>query len=230
VIISQQFDIFLNGQAQLQDSIKIIALHPRHQPFDREDCRTAQAGGRQSRQLDCPQHQTHPQRYLAPHSGKILKDETPLETLKLSDGETFHAVIKQPEGTKPAASSAPSSNPTSNPQGTGATGSEQPNAGLGGMGGFGGMGGMGGLGGMGGMGGLGGMGGMGGLGGMDPQMMANMMDMVTPEMMEQMVNSNPMLKQMADSNPQVKAMISNPQMMKEMLRNMSNYFSTQIPQ
>jgi len=72
------------------------------------------------------------------------------------------------------------------------------------------------------------MGGAGGLGGMDPQMMANMMDMVTPEMMEQMVNSNPMLKQMADSNPQVKDMISNPQMMKEMLRNMSKYSSIQI--
>jgi hypothetical protein len=26
--------------------------------------------------------------------GKILKDETPLETLKLVDGETFHVVIK----------------------------------------------------------------------------------------------------------------------------------------
>ena len=66
-------------------------------------------------------------------------------------------------------------------------------------------------------------GGMGGMGNnMDPQMMANMMDMITPEMMQQMVESNPMLKQMSESNPQVKAMISNPQMMKAMLQNMSN--------
>ena len=58
---------------------------------------------------------------------------------------------------------------------------------------------------------------------MDPQQMAGMMDMITPEMMEQMVNSNPMLKQMADSNPQMKAMISNPQMMKQMIQGMSKF-------
>ena len=73
-----------------------------------------------------------------------------------------------------------------------------------------------------------GMGGMGGMGGMDPQMMAGVFDMMTPEMMQQMIESNPMLKQMADSNPQVKAMLNNPQLMKQMLQNISNTFSIQL--
>jgi ubiquilin len=64
------------------------------------------------------------------------------------------------------------------------------------MGGFGGLGGMGGFGGMGGMGGMGGLGGMGGMGGMDPTMMQSMMQNITPEMMEQMISTNPMLKGM----------------------------------
>jgi hypothetical protein len=56
---------------------------------------------------------------------------------------------------------------------------------------------------------------------MDPQAMASMMDMITPEMMEQMVQSNPMLKGMVDSNPQFKAILSNPALMKSMLSNVS---------
>ena len=63
---------------------------------------------------------------------------------------------------------------------------------------------------------------MGGLGGMDPQAMAGMMDMLTPEMMNQMVESNPMLKGLVDSNPQMRALISNPQLMKQMISGMSN--------
>ena len=97
------------------------------------------------------------------HKGKILKDDTPLASLNLIDGENFHAVIKAAE-----------SEQKSSEQPSTSTNSQQvPNvglgaglgAGLGGMGGMGGLGGFfGGMGGLGGMGVLGGMGGMGGLG------------------------------------------------------------------
>lgn len=59
------------------------------------------------------------------------------------------------------------------------------------------------------------------MGGMDPQAMASMLDMVTPEMMDQMIQSNPMLKSMVDANPQMKAIISNPALMKQMIGSMS---------
>jgi hypothetical protein len=68
------------------------------------------------------------------------------------------------------------------------------------------MGGLGGMGGMGGFGGLGGLGGMGGgfgggLGGMNPSDISNALGNIDPQMMQQMINSNPMLSNIANSNP-----------------------------
>jgi ubiquilin len=62
---------------------------------------------------------------------------------------------------------------------------------------------------------------------MDPAAMAGMMDMLTPEMMTQMVDSNPMLKTLVDSNPQMKMLLSNPQLMKQMVSSLSQ--STPLP-
>jgi ubiquilin len=52
---------------------------------------------------------------------------------------------------------------------------------------------------------------------MDPAMMSAMLQNITPEMMDQIVNSNPMLKGMVDSNPQLKAIFSNPALMQQMM-------------
>ena len=140
------------------------------------------------------------------HKGKILKDDQLLQTLNFGDTETFHIVIKKDEQAFNA----------SNPQ-TG-TGNTQPQQNFGGFpAGLGGLGGLGGMGGMGGAGGMGGMGGMGGLGGMNPSDISNMMSNLSPEMIQQMVSSNPMLQNIANSNPQVKAILSNPQMLQQML-------------
>ncbi len=67
------------------------------------------------------------------------------------------------------------------------------------MGGLGGMGGMGGFGGMGGMGG--GFNGLGGGLGMNPNDLSNVLGNIDPQMMQQMINSNPMLSSIANSNP-----------------------------
>jgi hypothetical protein len=115
----------------------------------------------------------------------------------LGEVETFHLVVKKDEA----------------PQGsTGGfnTGAQGTGTGTGGIGaGFGGMGGAGGFGGLGGMGG--GMGGgLGGLGGMNPNDLSSMISGLDPQMMQQMISSNPMLSNIANSNPQIKAMLSNP--------------------
>jgi hypothetical protein len=51
--------------------------------------------------------------------------------------------------------------------------------------------------------------------------------LLTPEMMTQMVDSNPMLKTLVDSNPQMKMLLSNPQLMKQMVSSLSQ--STPLP-
>ena len=145
------------------------------------------------------------------HKGKILKDEQLLSTMGLGEVETFHLVVKKEEPVGGAGGQSVGGDSTSGQQGQ---------QGFGGMGGgFGGMGGMGGMGGFGGgMGGMGGMGGgFGGLGGMNPNDLAGMMSNLDPQMMQQMVQNNPMLKAMASSNPQIQAILSNPEMLKQMM-------------
>lgn len=136
-----------------------------------------------------------------------MKDETPLETLKVIEGETFHAVIKSETQNNPPPNTSEQPPSSTNPN---------PNLGTG-LGGLGGLGGMGG-----GFGGLGGSPGFGGGMSFDPAAMSGMIDMMTPEMMEQAINSNPMLRTMVDSNPQLKTIMSNPQLMKQMISSMSN--------
>lgn len=135
------------------------------------------------------------------HKGKILKDEQALNTLGLGETETFHLVVKKDE--------APPGSQTTGSTGGFNTGAQQ------GFGGIGGMGGMGGLGGMGG--GMGGLGGMSGVGGMNPNDLTNMMSNIDPQMLQQIIQNNPMIQAMAANNPQVQAMLSNPEMLKQML-------------
>jgi len=158
--------------------------------------------------------------------GKILKDEDTLGTHSIKDGHSVHLVVKnKKEEEKPAAStpaattstapttapSAPQTTPTS-------TASSNPFAALGGMGG------------------------LGGMGAMNPQEMMNnpelmnqmmenplvrqMMDRVldNPQMLQEMMRSNPMMNQIIEQNPDLAHVFNNPAIIRqaiEMQRNPS---------
>merc|ERR1711892_136703 len=145
-------------------------------------------------------------------AGKIMKDAENLNTHHVKDGMTVHLVIKQSGSAAASPSPAPASPapaPTAQPASSTAApapGTAPPDISQSpfGMGGFGGIPGMGNL-------------GMGSANFMEMQQRMQRDLMSNPDVIRQMLESNPQMQEVMERNPEIRQMLNNPEVLRQMM-------------